>query len=145
VGDRANIVIREESSWSKPPIGTHEAVFLYSHWSGYVLPEILREALDEGRDGWDDASYLARICFDRMIGTNQGGTIGYGIYTRLTDNEHDLLVLLPSEQRLVVLPESTYRARGFALEDLPSISFEQYIAADERTWDNLTDSAVVNS
>jgi hypothetical protein len=140
MGDRANIVIRDEPTWVKPAMGSHEAVFLYGHWSGYDLPETLRKSLARSEQRWTDASYLARVLFEDMIGEARGNLTGYGIYSRLTDNEYDLLVLLPAEKRLVRLSEDRYKEHGFGdMAELPSIPFEDYVAADERTWDNLTE------
>ena len=136
MGDRANIVIRD--NWSGD-LHDKEAVFLYSHWGGTELPDVLRQGLINGRGRWDDVSYLARILFDAMIGDSQGEETGYGISTRLTDNEYDLLVL--SDQRVYVLKQSDYERRGFdALGDSPSIRFADYVAV-ERHWGNLTEHA----
>jgi hypothetical protein len=142
MGDHANVVIRSDyrGGNSAPEVGTHEAVFLYGHWSGCDLPEDLRGALARSSGRWNDAQYLARIVFDRAMRRDLDGETGFGITTRLGDNEYDLLVLLPEQQRLVRLPEAAYRERGFAaLDDHKSISFAEFIAAPVRTWDNLTD------
>ena len=137
MGDRANIVIRD--NWNGD-LHDQEAVFLYSHWGGTELPEVLRQGLIAGRGRWDDATYLARIIFDTMIGGGQGEETGYGISTRLGDNGYDLLVL--SDERVYVLKQSDYERRGFAvLEDSPSIRFADYVAV-ERHWGNLVEHAV---
>jgi hypothetical protein len=136
MGDRANVVIRDGSykgGRELPDVASPEAVFLYGHWAGYDLPERLRKALSENEDRWTDAPYLARILHN---------AIGFdGISTRLTDNEYDLLVLLPDAKRLVRVPEQWYREHGLAGagDHHPTISFEEYVTADERTWDNLTE------
>lgn len=133
MGDRANIVIRED--WQDQ--GDKEAVFLYSHWGGYELPQTLRDALVDARGRWDDAPYLARMIFDRMIDTEQGGETGFGISNRLTDNEYDLIVLY--DGNVYRVPESTYKLNGFTtLAGCNSISFTEFVAALTRTWDNLT-------
>lgn len=133
MGDRANIVVRDR--WVKNP-GEREAVVLYSHWGGYELPETLRLALAK-RARWDDESYLARIIFDVMLEGAHGEETGFGISTRLPDNQYDLLVL--ENERVHRLAEDQYRADGFAsLADCPSISFEDYVSVSQRTWDNLT-------
>lgn len=137
MGDRANVAIR--GAWTKDA-HEKEAVFLYGHWSGYDLPETVRKALAM-RERWSDESHLARIIFEAMLGDSRGGTTGFGISTRITDNEYDIIVLLPGTQALARISEDLYRAVGFAaLADAPTISFEDYIAVDERTWDNLTEA-----
>lgn len=136
MGDRANVVVRD--TYMK---GEREAVFLYSHWGGTELPEDLRVALAR-RERWDDSVYLARIVFETMIGDERMGGTGFGISTRIADNEYDLLVLMIDTQTIVRMSENHYRSSGFTeLDRFPSISFEDYIAAAERTWDNLTNGS----
>lgn len=136
MGDRANIIVRNK--WNIDP-GDREGVVLYSHWGGYEMPEILREALAK-RWRWDDGPYLARVIFDVMTKDEHDQEIGYGISTRLPDNERDLLVL--DGERVYRLTEDAYREHGFVkLADCPSISFEDYVSVQRRTWDNLTDAS----
>lgn len=139
MGDRANIVVRDR--YVKDP-GDREAVVLYSHWGGYEMPETLRKALAR-RQRWDDESYLARIIFDTMTEGDHGSETGYGISTRMPDNEYDLLVL--DSERVYRLSEADYKADGFTkLGQCESIGFAEYVAAPERTWDNLTDTPAAN-
>lgn len=138
MGDRANIVIRDAFSHYSH---SREAVSLYGHWSGEELPGVLHKALSL-HERWDDGAYLARIVFQAML-DGDTGTTGFGISTRLPDNERDLLVLDIGQQRVVRLPERSYTADGFdALNTFAAISFTDYVAAPERTWDNLTTVAV---
>lgn len=66
MGDRSQVHIEDSD------------VYLYTHWDGRVLPEVLREALAV-EERWGDHEYLARIIFDHMVGDGQGETTGYGI------------------------------------------------------------------
>jgi hypothetical protein len=77
MGDRGNIKIG--------------GVYLYTHWAGSEISQILRDALKRGRSRWTDESYLARIIFCEMIKHDVMGTTGYGISTEIIDNEHDIL------------------------------------------------------
>ena len=52
MGDRANVVIDDNGS----------QVYLYTHWRGTELPEIVRKALTKNQR-WDDPQYLSRIVF----------------------------------------------------------------------------------
>jgi hypothetical protein len=132
MGDRANVVIRDDYVRDND----REAVFLYSHWGGYELPEVVRRALAR-RERWDDAPYLARIVFDTMIGGHQGGETGFGISTRIPDNEYDLIVL--SGEKVHRVPVSHYRDHGFGgLDACSSVGFVDYITTEPRTWENLT-------
>lgn len=137
MGDRANVVIVEDRRYGADP---HEAVFLYTHGWGYSLPEIVRQALIRGESRWTDEPYLARIVFNEMTRDRQDDTAGFGISTRLTDNEHDLIVLYHG--RLYRIPQADYVLNGFAFgtgESFGSIGFADYVAR-ERTWDNLTEA-----
>lgn len=109
MGDRANIVVYEQHSDASP----HEAVFLYTHWSGYDLPETLKAGLARGEGRWDDGPYLARILFQELIGADRG-TTGFGISTRMGDNSYPLLVVDMTRGVVVEYPEDVYREFGFA-------------------------------
>lgn len=69
MGDRGNIVVQGDGS----------KVFLYTHWTGSDLPNILKRALKRGESRWDDAQYLTRIIFCEMVGYDINGTTGFGI------------------------------------------------------------------
>jgi len=128
MGDRANVVVIDSYPQDAHP---KEAVFLYTHWAGYELPETLRSALLYGKSRWDDAPYLSRIIFQEMIGTSKSQT-GYGISSRLTDNEYDLLVVDVARQRIVFFPESTYKDTGFAtLSEVAGVPLEEYVGKEQ--------------
>jgi hypothetical protein len=143
MGDRANAVVLDTY--------TDEAVFLYGHWSGYELPELVRKALvsDAGRNRWGDSSYLARIVFDMMSAGQQGSETGFGIATRPPDNEHDFIVLSCKDQTVYRLAQEDYEpgqlGQELALKESPSVSFADYVAAPERTWENLTEEVRVDA
>lgn len=63
------------------------------------------------------------------------GILGYGISTRLTDNEYDLLVL--KNGFVHILSESDYYSNGFKdIDKSDKITYEDYIKK-ERTWENI--------
>lgn len=72
MGERRNIELVYD--------GKH-SIFLYTHWLGVELPQILATALDseEGRARWDDDSYLARIIFSHMTKNASSPETGFGI------------------------------------------------------------------
>lgn len=90
MGDRANIelVYSDDSR-----------IFLYTHWQGSELPEILRNALIRGRNRWGDDSYLARIIFSEMIKDEVLEETDYGLSPfSAGDAEHDVIVVnLPNQ------------------------------------------------
>ena len=81
MGDRGNIEVKQ--------IGADDSVFLYTHWRGCQIKGILADALAKG-GRWSDPSYLTRIIFQEMIGTDDT-TTSYGISVgQPDDNEHDI-------------------------------------------------------
>lgn len=93
MGDRANVAILNMR-------GVNEVgrVYLYTHWDGYRLPIVVRDAL-KLEERWDDEQYLARIVFQAMLG-NDTGTTGYGIGAAIGDNNYNILVLHPDTQMI---------------------------------------------
>ncbi len=78
MGDRGNIAIVDSDG---------STVYLYSHWTGSELGEVLQGALSKGWR-WDDAPYLARIIFEEMISGQEGTETGFGISTKEIDRNH---------------------------------------------------------
>lgn len=92
MGDRANIVIEKDNE-----AFPHE-VYLYTHWSGSELPDILRAALVRGRNRWTDGQYLARIIFSEMINGSVMDETGYGISTRPGDGQSNMIYVNVEKQ-----------------------------------------------
>lgn len=57
MGDRGNICLKGKS------VGE---VWLYTHWGGTILGDVLCRALAR-RQRWDDGPYLARIIYSEML------------------------------------------------------------------------------
>ena len=68
MGDRAQVLIKDTG------------VYLYTHWGGSKLPEVVTNAIRR-LERWNDPEYLARIIFCEMIKDDVGGETGYGIGT----------------------------------------------------------------
>lgn len=99
MGDRGNIVIRPTADTNQ------EDIWLYTHWSGSDLAEILARAMAR-RQRWTDAAYLARIIFCEMIGKDGlDKETGFGIATYQCDNEHDRLVVDVTNQTICSVAE----------------------------------------
>ena len=94
MGDRANVKIID---------GVDNPVWLYSHWGGGELPEILHMALNR-RQRWTDPSYLSRIIFCQMVKGQEDGETGFGISSVIGDNEH-LILVVDVENQTVFLEE----------------------------------------
>lgn len=93
MGDRGNIVVVQKNYDGSLP---SEVIYLYTHWCGSEIDQILATAL-ERRLRWDDPAYLTRIIFDQPTGL-EGSETGYGISLSPTDNEHDYLVIVMSHK-----------------------------------------------
>lgn len=68
MGCRGQIAIEQEEG----------DIYLYTHWRGDEIEDIVRKALKRGHERWDDPEYLARIVFDEMVNGDKD-TTGYGI------------------------------------------------------------------
>ena len=111
MGERGNIAIN--------------GVYLYTHWKGHVLKPILKSALIRGKSRWDDPPYLARIIFCEMMDGDNGLT-GYGISTRIEDNNHNALEVDTNKQIVI---ERKVNYDSLKLGDVISEwTFEDFIA-----------------
>lgn len=114
MGSRGNIVITQHPV---PPGKTGEQVYLYTHFGGECLPELVQQVLAR-RLRWDDEGYLARMLFAALIEGDESGDSGAGITTYLTDNEFPLLVLDCKKQQV------SMRTGGGGVDNW---SFEQFV------------------
>jgi hypothetical protein len=129
MGDRGNIVVQV-----KP--GEHGRIFLYSHWRGSAIPGLLQEALLK-KWRWGDPAYLTRIIFDVMTHNDHGAETGFGIDVNFPDNEHDVLVVDPREQKVFLY---RYQWEGPEVDwnhPIHGWTFDEFIAIDEPTWEGL--------
>jgi hypothetical protein len=116
MGDRGNIVVQDKYG---------NRVYLYSHWTGSRLPEILRRALSR-KQRWYDGPYLTRIIFCEMIKGHETEETGFGISSRLSDGSYALLVVDTKTQTVTIESENE-----------KTLSFEDYIKLPEATWEIL--------
>lgn len=82
MGDRGNIIVKDRDS----------TVYLYSHWTGSDLPDVLKSALKRGKSRWNDGQYLARIIFCEMVKGSEMDETGFGISSTIGDGGTDLVV-----------------------------------------------------
>lgn len=54
-------------------------IYLYQHYDGDYLFEIVKNAVGRGKGRIGDPEYLTRIIFSEMIKDNVDGLTGYGI------------------------------------------------------------------
>jgi len=96
MGDRGNIVVRSLHG---------DDVWLYSHWGGTELKDVLKTVLAR-KERWDDAPYIARMIFSKMIEGCETEATGFGISTYMCDNEHGILVVDVPNQKVVRMEET---------------------------------------
>jgi hypothetical protein len=116
MGDRGNICVRQRSYPGELP--AH--VWLYAHSGGRDLPVTLRTALRR-KQRWDDETYLARIIFCMMLGS-ASDLSGFGISTRMTDNQCPIL-LVDCRKKTVSVCEP-----DALLSPSRTVTFDEYVA-----------------
>ena len=104
MGERGNIVFlfpAEEAG------AQQRRIYLYTHWRGHLVHEILREAMNwkehwpagfgkltgTVREScrWYDASYFARVVFCRLVAGDEKGVLSFGISPDRTLPDYDEL------------------------------------------------------
>jgi hypothetical protein len=127
MGDRANIVIKQD--------GSDDRVYFYTHWHGTELPEMLHAALKRGEERWSDNPYLARVIFCEMTKGNPMALTGFGISTSLCDNEYPIIVVDTATETVSFEPEPDHAA------DRPiyarKFTFKEFVGLTDLSWDAL--------
>ena len=75
MGNRNSIVIQEDDAYG---VETNP-LYLYSHWHGQELDQVVVKALTRGRSRWIDSAYLTRIIISDLLRDDLDGTTGFGI------------------------------------------------------------------
>ena len=104
MGDRANVVMTDSD----------EKVVLYTHWSGYELPEIVKKAMIRGKNRWDDFQYFTRIVFSEMIQNSVLSETGFGISSTVHDGNDKIIKIDCNNQTIKVY-------------DKPKVTFEDFV------------------
>jgi hypothetical protein len=120
MGDRGNIVL---------DYGNKQRIFFYTHWYGSEIRTILKDAIIRGRDRTGDASYLARIIFSELIKNNLMDTTGFGISPNMGDNEHSLLVVDLSSNKVWLEDEKFNKISN-------ELTFDEFIKQKE-CWSDI--------
>jgi len=122
MGDRGNIFFVDTRQGE-----TFAGIYMYTHWSGPALPGLVREALARGRGRWGDPPYLARVVFCELVKDSVLEEVGYGLSTRLGDNEHNIVRIDDLGSRVSFhAPGREWRTHD---PGVGSWSYEEYLAA----------------
>ena len=99
MGDRGQVKIIQ---WDEKP------VYLYSHYDGYRMDEIVENVLKR-RKRWDDGPYLSRMIFCEMVKDDVGGELGYGISSSECDHYVSVNIHIKNETiEIVKYGETTF-------------------------------------
>ena len=122
MGDRGNIVV--------------DGVWMYTHWDGCNIKDILKKALIRGKDRWDDSQYLARIIFCELVPAEEWQELThYGLSISIGDNDHSILVVDTDKQQVMEHEEGTKEQKHLG-DLLHTWSFEEFVA--EKKQENAT-------
>lgn len=120
MGDRTNTVFRQADGAD---------IVLYQHWGGYNMMHNLAIAIDAARSRWDDESYAIRIMISNLIGDEWRSETGYGLSTRIMDNEHSIPVVDFSDNTVALYD---YEWDGFGACNLKNqkfrMPFDEFVA-----------------
>ncbi len=122
MGDRANVVVRNGAD--------DPGVWLYTHWNGSELPEMLAAALSR-HQRWKDAAYLARIIFCQMIKGQESEETGFGISTKACDGE-DRILLVDTDSETVSKARLHPNGTDFIVEK--TWTFKQFSKGNHIAW-----------
>jgi hypothetical protein len=121
MGDRGCVFVVQ----GKDENGDYKGVFLYTHWRGYRLEEIVRAAIRRGRDRWGDDTYLTRIIFCEMVKGEEMNTTGFGISVNLTESEYPYIRVYPEEERIEMVDKKLDPRHAPALSSRSFLAFER--------------------
>ena len=87
-------------------------IYLYSHWDGSDLGNIVKAAMKRGTGRWDDPEYLTRIIFSEMIQNEIMGETGYGIGTE-EHGDIEYLIEVDIPKQTVTVGSTSQSFTGF--------------------------------
>jgi hypothetical protein len=101
MGDRRQVHIKNINLW------------IYTHWGGYDLPEVVQQAIKLAEDRWMDTSYCSRIIAMHIIQENSSGSTGCGISDHSMDSEYND-IFIDTEKLTVSIGEKTWTFKEYA-------------------------------
>jgi len=118
MGDRSNIVVVQPDE---------SRIFLYGHWMGDDNYRVAGQVLSR-QERWNDAPYIARMLFSKMIAHDLDSDTGYGISNHMCDNEYPIVVIDPQKQT-VHLEQYIWGDGGKFETITPHVTFEEFVNA----------------
>jgi hypothetical protein len=118
MGDRATFVFEQEDG---------NAIYLYGHWAGSGMMEVLCMALLSSKPRWNDENYATRISISQIIGNEWNEETGWGISTYFCDSEHSVPVVNFKTQTVKLLPHSWDKEFNIDAEPKFVMGFKAFI------------------
>ena len=117
MGDRANFGFRQSNG---------DVIYLYGHWAGFEMMSRLADAIIAANPRWHDESYATRIAISTMIGDEWSQEYGWGISTRIGDNEHSIPIVDWEFETVTLYPHDWTNGMGW---DNPkfTMTFQQFL------------------
>lgn len=119
MGDRATFVFEQGDA--------NSAIYLYGHWAGDGMMNILASAIEISRPRWDDESYATRIVISQIIGNEWQEEMGWGISTYFCDSEHSVPIVNFQTQTIKLIPNSWDIKFDINAEPKFTMGFDQFI------------------
>lgn len=104
MGERGQILIKDTG------------VYLYTHWGGHGLKEMLQNVLSRNVR-WNDEEYLSRIIFSEMIKDEIDGETGYGIGTMEHGDLNYPLLIIDVKKQTIKEQSKTWTFEKFITEN----------------------------
>ncbi len=125
MGDRGNVFFVDGGSAKQL-----EGIYMYTHWTGSVLPATVRAALVRGRGRWGDSQYLARIIFCELVAESVMEETGFGLSTRMGDNGQYIVRVDDNTQRVSFHDQG--KERNPRDKGIASWTYDAFVAAGDR-------------
>jgi hypothetical protein len=121
MGDRRMAEIKTEDG----------SFYVYSHWSGYSMPELAADAIKFAQPRWTDVTYAPRIIVDQLTKQGRDDVLSWGLMLKPhAEDEYNgdtpsIVIDLVRQELTVVSPTdngATLRVTTFA--DIAADKFE---------------------
>lgn len=123
MGDRAHLHLTRKPG--------EPGIWVYTHWSGSNLPNLVANALTHSRSRWRDPSYANRMVFGSLVGPEDlMQETGWGIDTEPGDEgDGNRIIWVQWSEQLVFMTKGPYTDQhGEIVMPETGWSFENFIS-----------------
>lgn len=100
MGARSNVKITDTTN-ADFDFG-QRGIYIYSHGHGPELPVMVRDALEAGRERWNDSTYLTRILIDQITKDGRDQTTGFGVGLEPGENSFPMVIVDLGKQTVAI-------------------------------------------